>query len=111
MVLRLGGTGGRPPCSGSPLETSWLQRWRVGAVLRCWSLDELPQLLHVLERDMSLVGPRPPLVREVEECGQDVPRLFLVNPGFTGLWQVSGRSDLSWDDSVRMDLRYVESGP
>src|SRR5215210_730238 len=59
--------------------------------------------------DMSLVGPRPPLQREVDNYGYDMHRRFLVKPGLTGLWQVSGRSDLSWDDSVRIDVRYVEN--
>ena len=58
---------------------------------------------------MSLVGPRPPLQSEVERYGSDMHRRFLVKPGLTGLWQVSGRSDLSWDDSVRIDVRYVEN--
>jgi len=82
---------------------------RVGRVLRRYSLDELPQLFNVLRGHMSLVGPRPPLPSEVEQYGFDMHRRFLVKPGLTGLWQVSGRSDLSWDDSVRMDVRYVES--
>nr|WP_246406464.1 sugar transferase [Modestobacter versicolor] len=82
---------------------------RVGKVLRRYSLDELPQLLNVVRGDMSLVGPRPPLPTEVERYGFDMHRRFLVKPGITGLWQVSGRSDLSWDDSVRIDVRYVEN--
>ncbi|MGY2078178.1 sugar transferase [Blastococcus sp. SYSU DS0828] len=82
---------------------------RVGRSLRRYSLDELPQLLNVLAGDMSLVGPRPPLSSEVEQYGFDMRRRFLVKPGITGLWQVSGRSDLTWDDSVRMDIRYVEN--
>ncbi|MGY1716376.1 sugar transferase [Geodermatophilus sp. SYSU D01106] len=82
---------------------------RVGRVLRRYSLDELPQLLNVLRGEMSLVGPRPPLAREVERYGADMHRRFLVKPGLTGLWQISGRSDLSWDDSVRVDVRYVEN--
>jgi exopolysaccharide biosynthesis polyprenyl glycosylphosphotransferase len=81
----------------------------VGRVLRRYSLDELPQLFNVLRGDMSLVGPRPPLPSEVERYGFDMHRRFLVKPGITGLWQVSGRSDLSWDDSVRIDVRYVEN--
>ncbi|MCZ2813390.1 sugar transferase [Modestobacter sp. VKM Ac-2979] len=81
----------------------------VGRVLRRYSLDELPQLLNVLRGEMSLVGPRPPLPTEVERYGFDMHRRFLVKPGITGLWQVSGRSDLSWDDSVRIDVRYVEN--
>ncbi|WP_281248059.1 sugar transferase [Geodermatophilus nigrescens] len=82
---------------------------RVGRVLRRYSIDELPQLINVLKGDMSLVGPRPPLQREVDQYGYDMHRRFLVKPGLTGLWQVSGRSDLSWDDSVRIDVRYVEN--
>ncbi|SDN56406.1 exopolysaccharide biosynthesis polyprenyl glycosylphosphotransferase [Allokutzneria albata] len=82
---------------------------RVGAVLRRYSLDELPQVLNVLFGSMSLVGPRPPLAEEVASYGQDARRKLLVKPGMTGLWQVSGRSDLSWEESVRIDLRYVES--
>jgi lipopolysaccharide/colanic/teichoic acid biosynthesis glycosyltransferase len=81
----------------------------VGKVLRRYSLDELPQLINVVRGDMSLVGPRPPLQSEVERYGYDMHRRFLVKPGLTGLWQVSGRSDLSWDDSVRIDVRYVEN--
>jgi exopolysaccharide biosynthesis polyprenyl glycosylphosphotransferase len=82
---------------------------RVGRILRRYSLDELPQLINVLRGDMSLVGPRPPLAKEVESYGEDMRRRLLVKPGLTGLWQVSGRSDLSWDDSVRLDVRYVEN--
>jgi lipopolysaccharide/colanic/teichoic acid biosynthesis glycosyltransferase len=81
----------------------------VGRFLRRYSLDELPQLINVLRGDMSLVGPRPPLATEVERYGSVMHRRFLVKPGLTGLWQVSGRSDLSWDDSVRIDVRYVEN--
>jgi exopolysaccharide biosynthesis polyprenyl glycosylphosphotransferase len=81
----------------------------VGAFLRRYSLDELPQLINVLRGDMSLVGPRPPLAREVEMYNKWEHRRFLVKPGITGLWQVSGRSDLSWEDSVRLDLYYVEN--
>jgi exopolysaccharide biosynthesis polyprenyl glycosylphosphotransferase len=81
----------------------------AGRVLRRYSLDELPQLFNVLRGNMSLVGPRPPLATEVERYGFDMHRRFLVKPGLTGLWQVSGRSDLSWDDSVRIDVRYVEN--
>jgi exopolysaccharide biosynthesis polyprenyl glycosylphosphotransferase len=80
-----------------------------GQVLRRWSLDELPQLLNILRGDMSLVGPRPPLPDEVALYGDDVRRRLLVKPGLTGLWQVSGRANLSWEDSVLLDLRYVEN--
>ncbi|WP_413542291.1 sugar transferase [Arthrobacter sp. YA7-1] len=82
---------------------------RVGGSLRRYSLDELPQLFNVLSGSMSLVGPRPPLPSEVEDYEQDVRRRLLVKPGVTGLWQVSGRSSLSWQDSVRLDLYYVEN--
>jgi exopolysaccharide biosynthesis polyprenyl glycosylphosphotransferase len=82
---------------------------RVGAVMRRFSLDELTQLFNVLIGSMSLVGPRPPLQREVDRYDSHVHRRFLVKPGITGLWQVSGRSDLSWEDSVRLDLFYVEN--
>ncbi|WP_394298169.1 sugar transferase [Streptomonospora alba] len=80
-----------------------------GGWLRRYSLDELPQLLNVVRGDMSLVGPRPPLPEEVARYGRDVRRRLVVKPGMTGLWQVSGRSDLSWEESVRLDLRYVEN--
>lgn len=82
---------------------------RVGAWLRKYSLDELPQLLNVVTGSMSLVGPRPPLPFEVATYAPDARRKLLVRPGLTGLWQVSGRSNLSWDESVRLDLRYVEN--
>lgn len=82
---------------------------RVGRFLRRYSLDELPQLINVLAGDMSLVGPRPPLRAEVEMYRGPAIRRLLVRPGITGLWQISGRSDLSWDESVRLDLLYVEN--
>ncbi|TFC33848.1 sugar transferase [Cryobacterium sp. TMT2-14] len=82
---------------------------RVGRFLRRYSLDELPQLINVFAGQMSLVGPRPPLSGEVDHYETHVHRRFLVKPGITGLWQVSGRSNLSWEDSVRLDLYYVEN--
>ena len=82
---------------------------RVGRFIRRFSIDELPQLLNVLNGTMSTVGPRPPLPREVAKYGPDVRRRLLTRPGMTGLWQVSGRSDLSWEDTVRLDLSYVEN--
>jgi lipopolysaccharide/colanic/teichoic acid biosynthesis glycosyltransferase len=81
----------------------------IGRLLRKYSIDELPQFFNVLRRDMSVVGPRPPLRREVDTYNDQVRRRLLVLPGITGLWQVSGRSDLSWEDSVRLDLSYVEN--
>ncbi|WP_374101170.1 sugar transferase [Antrihabitans sp. YC2-6] len=82
---------------------------RVGRIIRKLSIDELPQFINVLKRDMSVVGPRPPLRREVEDYDGEVRRRLLVKPGVTGLWQVSGRSVLSWEESVRLDLSYVEN--
>jgi exopolysaccharide biosynthesis polyprenyl glycosylphosphotransferase len=81
----------------------------VGRVMRKYSLDELPQLFNVIGGSMSLVGPRPPLASEVEQYADHVHRRFLAKPGITGAWQVSGRSTLSWEDSVRLDLAYVEN--
>jgi exopolysaccharide biosynthesis polyprenyl glycosylphosphotransferase len=82
--------------------------FKVGRWLRASSLDELPQLINVLLGDMSLVGPRPLPAEDGDFLG-DVRRRLLVRPGMTGLWQVSGRSDLSWDDAVRLDLYYVDN--
>jgi len=82
---------------------------RTGAVLRRWSLDELPQLFNVMLGEMSLVGPRPALPAETARYGNHMRRRLVVPPGITGLWQVSGRSDLSWDEAERLDVRYVEN--
>jgi exopolysaccharide biosynthesis polyprenyl glycosylphosphotransferase len=82
---------------------------KPGQWIRRFSLDELPQLLNVLRGDMSLVGPRPPLPLEVDRYTLTQSRRLRVRPGMTGLWQVSGRSDLSWDESVRLDLNYVDN--
>jgi exopolysaccharide biosynthesis polyprenyl glycosylphosphotransferase len=82
--------------------------FRVGKWLRATSIDELPQILNVLMGEMSLVGPRPLPAEDGDFLG-DVRRRLLVRPGITGLWQVSGRSDLSWDDAVRLDLYYVDN--
>jgi exopolysaccharide biosynthesis polyprenyl glycosylphosphotransferase len=81
----------------------------IGAKLRKTSLDELPQLINVLKGEMSLVGPRPALPDEAAKYADHVRRRLVVKPGLTGMWQVSGRSELSWEESVRMDLRYVEN--
>lgn len=81
----------------------------VGAFMRRYSLDELPQFWNVLTGGMSLVGPRPPLPVEAEQYEHQVARRLLIKPGITGLWQVSGRSDLPWEESVRLDLYYVEN--
>ena len=82
---------------------------RIGRHLRRFSIDEFPQLVNVLRGDMSLVGPRPPLAVEVASYEADMRRRLVVKPGMTGLWQVSGRSDLPWEEAVRLDLRYVEN--
>ena len=82
---------------------------RVGAFIRRFSLDELPQLINVARGEMSLVGPRPPLPSEVATYDSDAVRRLRVRPGMTGLWQVSGRSDLTWEQSLRLDLRYVDN--
>ncbi|MCJ0902128.1 sugar transferase [Rhodococcus sp. ARC_M6] len=82
---------------------------KVGKIIRRYSIDELPQFVNVLRREMSVVGPRPPLRREVEAYDGTVKRRLLVKPGITGLWQVSGRSDLSWEETVRLDLSYVDN--
>jgi exopolysaccharide biosynthesis polyprenyl glycosylphosphotransferase len=81
----------------------------MGGWLRRYSLDELPQLLNVLRGDMSLVGPRPALPAETSAYGHQMRRRLAVRPGITGLWQVNGRSDLSWDEAMRLDVRYVEN--
>lgn len=82
---------------------------RVGGYLRRLSIDELPQLWNVVRGEMSLVGPRPPLRSEFDAYHDAVQRRMRVKPGLTGLWQVSGRADLTWEESVRLDLRYVDN--
>jgi exopolysaccharide biosynthesis polyprenyl glycosylphosphotransferase len=82
---------------------------KPGAFLRRWSIDEIPQIINVFKGEMSLVGPRPPLAVEVNMYEKSESRRLLVKPGLTGLWQVSGRSELDWEDAVRLDLYYVEN--
>ena len=82
---------------------------KPGRFIRKLSLDELPQLVNVLRGEMSLVGPRPPLPREVDAYEPDAMRRLKVRPGLTGMWQISGRSDLNWEDSLRLDLWYVDN--
>ena len=82
---------------------------KVGKFIRRYSIDELPQLFNVFGGSMSLVGPRPPLDREVKQYEDHVHRRFMVKPGITGLWQVSGRSNLTWEETVRLDLYSVEN--
>jgi exopolysaccharide biosynthesis polyprenyl glycosylphosphotransferase len=81
----------------------------VGKIIRKYSIDELPQFINVLRGDMSLVGPRPQVRREVDSYDDLVRRRLTVKPGLTGLWQVSGRSDLALEESVRLDLSYIEN--
>ncbi|MFJ8259756.1 sugar transferase [Peribacillus asahii] len=80
---------------------------RIGKFIRKTSIDELPQLWNVLKGEMSLVGPRPPLLREVEEYSSYDKQRLLVTPGCTGLWQISGRSNLSFNEMVKLDLKYI----
>jgi exopolysaccharide biosynthesis polyprenyl glycosylphosphotransferase len=82
---------------------------KIGKFIRRFSLDELPQLVNVVKGDMSLVGPRPPLMDEVATYHGEARLRLLVRPGMTGLWQVSGRSTLNWEDTVRLDTYYVEN--
>ncbi|MFD8950531.1 sugar transferase [Streptomyces xanthophaeus] len=82
---------------------------RVGRLLRRTSMDELPQLINVVTGHMSLVGPRPPLPEEVAKYDEVELRRLTVRPGMTGLWQISGRSDLSWDETIQLDLQYVDN--
>jgi exopolysaccharide biosynthesis polyprenyl glycosylphosphotransferase len=82
---------------------------RVGRFLRRYSFDELPQLINVVKGDMSLVGPRPPLVSEASGYAAEARRRLLVRPGMTGPWQISGRADLDWEETMRLDLYYVEN--
>ncbi len=82
---------------------------RVGRVLRSWSLDELPQLINVLRGEMALVGPRPVIPYEVEMYPEDYLRRFAVKPGLTGLWQVSGRNERTYDEMVSFDIEYAEA--
>lgn len=81
---------------------------KVGQFLRRWSLDELPQLLNVLGGTMSLVGPRPVLPEELDLLAESDLRRHLTKPGLTGLWQISGRKEVAWEDRMRMDLYYIE---
>lgn len=82
---------------------------KVGKFIRKTSIDELPQLLNVVKGEMSMVGPRPPLEREVEEYSDHDKQRLLIKPGCTGLWQVSGRNDLGFDEMVELDLKYINN--
>jgi lipopolysaccharide/colanic/teichoic acid biosynthesis glycosyltransferase len=82
---------------------------KPGRWLRRYSVDEVPQLLNVMIGNMSIVGPRPPLQQEVDQYDEFVTSRFIVKPGLTGLWQISGRSELDWEESIRADLNYVQN--
>lgn len=82
---------------------------KTGKFIRKTSIDELPQLLNVLKGDMSLVGPRPPLEREVEEYSTYDKQRLLIKPGCTGVWQISGRNDVGFDEMVKMDIGYIRN--
>jgi lipopolysaccharide/colanic/teichoic acid biosynthesis glycosyltransferase len=82
---------------------------KFGKIIRKYSIDELPQFLNVIKGNMSLVGPRPPLLSEVEEWNEHETRRLLVKPGVTGPWQIGGRSLLTWEETVAIDLNYVEN--
>lgn len=82
---------------------------KVGRFLRRTSLDELPQLFNVLRGEMSLIGPRPYMVIEKNDIGKKAPLVLAVKPGITGLWQVSGRSDVHFDERVEMDVWYMKN--
>jgi lipopolysaccharide/colanic/teichoic acid biosynthesis glycosyltransferase len=103
LMVHNEGKGGLFKLSRDPRVT------RFGHFLRSFSLDELPQLFNVLGGSMSLVGPRPHLASELAQMPSEASRRSLVTPGLTGLWQVSGRSDLEGEDAIRLDLRYVEN--
>jgi lipopolysaccharide/colanic/teichoic acid biosynthesis glycosyltransferase len=81
----------------------------VGRFIRRWSIDELPQLINVFKGEMSLVGPRPLPVRDVDLMGEVHKKRLATVPGITGFWQISGRSDLSFEEMLRLDLHYIES--
>ena len=112
--MRVGADAEREAVIGTP-DGLIVERYRndpritnVGRVLRRWSLDELPQLLNVMGGSMSLVGPRPVLPEELDLLAEADLRRHITKPGLTGLWQISGRKEVAWDDRIRMDLYYVE---
>jgi exopolysaccharide biosynthesis polyprenyl glycosylphosphotransferase len=82
---------------------------KIGAFLRKTSLDELPQLINIIKGDMSVVGPRPIVQKEVVKYGKYAEKLFSVKPGLTGFWQANGRSDTTYDERVQMDMYYIDN--
>jgi len=82
---------------------------KIGAFLRKTSLDELPQLINIIKGDMSVVGPRPIVQKEVVKYGKYADKLFSVKPGLTGFWQANGRSDTTYDERVQMDMYYIDN--
>ncbi|EGT3617146.1 sugar transferase, partial [Clostridium perfringens] len=82
---------------------------KCGAFLRKTSLDELPQLINIIKGNMSIVGPRPIIDKEVEKYGEYADKLFSVTPGLTGYWQANGRSDTTYEERVQMDMYYIDN--
>jgi lipopolysaccharide/colanic/teichoic acid biosynthesis glycosyltransferase len=107
--LRTMVTGAERMGAGLAVDEGDARITRVGAVLRRTSIDELPNLINVLRGEMSLVGPRPLPVRDYERLEEWHRRRYNVLPGMTGLWQVAGRADLTFDDLVRLDFYYIEN--
>jgi lipopolysaccharide/colanic/teichoic acid biosynthesis glycosyltransferase len=109
-LIRSGENGSKPPAQGGLYKLAVDDRITpVGRVIRRWSVDELPQLINVLLGDMTLVGPRPVIPYEVAEYPTWYRRRFAVKPGLTGLWQVSGRNERTYEEMVRLDIEYAES--
>jgi lipopolysaccharide/colanic/teichoic acid biosynthesis glycosyltransferase len=113
LIEHAAGTGRAPHAAGSRRRRLYKlsvddRVTRVGRFLRAWSLDELPQLVNVLRGEMALVGPRPVIPYEVEHYPEHYLRRFAVKPGLTGLWQISGRNERTYEEMVRFDIEYAQ---
>jgi lipopolysaccharide/colanic/teichoic acid biosynthesis glycosyltransferase len=109
-LIRSGENGSKPRAHGGLYKLAVDDRiTRVGRMIRRWSVDELPQLFNVVLGDMTLVGPRPVIPYEVAEYPEWYRRRFAVKPGLTGLWQVSGRNERTYEEMVRLDIEYAQS--